>query len=248
MSRRDAAHTETSTLRLATFDVGKKNFAHYVEDVALAGPRSVFLVEEKYNTLPKARRRRVKGPVSPEMANVLEAVCLSGTTVHHGVVDLRADQTAKHLDLSTRDNLFVHLESLRALWDTCDVIAIEQQYFSTFTPKGRKGPKTEANIDAIKLAECCYAWFRLAYPDVEVMFYGAQFKTQILGAPDGLSKYQRKKWAVDKAKTVLALRGETGVLEQLHALKRVTKQKLDDVADCLVMAQALKFQRMVACT
>lgn len=236
-----------ATLRLATFDIGRKNFAHCVEDVALDGERSIYAAEQKYKHLPKPRRRRVKGPVSSEMQDILDAVCRAGRTVRHGVVDLRADPESKRLDLPTRDNLYAYLASLRAVWATCDVIAIEQQYFSTYTPKGRKGPKTEANIDAIKLAECCYTWFRTNCPDAELFFYGSQFKTQILGAPQTLTKPQRKKWSVGKMWEILELRGESAVAEELAELKRAKKQKLDDIADCLVMAQALKFQKMVAC-
>ena len=235
------------TLRLATFDIGRKNFAHYVEDVALDGPTSILAVEETYARLPKDRRRRVKGPTSTEMAAVLRAVCRAGTTVHRGVTDLRADPANKKLDLPTRANLFAYLATLKPLWATCDVVAIEQQYFSTFTPKGRRGRKTEANIDAIKLAECCYSWFRIAFPALELLFYGAQFKTQILGAPPSLTYHQRKKWAVAKMEEILVQRGEAAVLAALHDLRRTRKQKLDDVADCVVMAQAFKFQRMVAC-
>ena len=96
------------------------------------------------------------------------------------------------------------------------------------------------------------SWFHgdlieIAFPALELLLYGAQFKTQILGAPPSLTYYQRKKWAVAKMEDILALRGEGAVLAALHELRRTRKQKLDDVADCVVMAQAIKFQKMVAC-
>ena len=234
-------------LRLATFDIGRKNFAHHVEDVALEGKDAIFSLETRYASLPRQLRRRVKGNMSPQISELLRLVCTSGTTVHQDVVDLRANPECKKLDLPTRNNLFTYLNRLFSLWQTYDLFIIEQQYFSTFTPKGRRGKKTEANIDAIKLGECCYAWFQIKFPLAEILFYGSQNKTQILGAPNSLSKYQRKKWAIGKMGELMELRGETKRLERLRQVKKRTRQKLDDVADCVVMAQAYKFQKMVAC-
>ncbi len=185
--------------------------------------------------------------MTSQISDLLRLVCKSGSTIHQDVVDLRADPECKKLDLPTRDNLFSYLQSLTPIWKSCDLFIIEQQYFSTFTPKGRRGKKTEANIDAIKLGECCYAWFRLKFPRAETLFYGSQNKTQILGAPRSLSKYQRKKWAIEKMGEIMELRGENAILNRLRKKNKKKKQKLGDVADCVVMAQAYKFQKMVAC-
>ena len=234
-------------LRLATFDIGRKNFAHHIEDVTLEGPDAIFSLENRYGSLPRQQRRRVKGEMLPQISDLLRLVCISGSTVHQAVVDLRADPECKKLDLPTRDNLFSYLQSLSRMWRSCDIFVIEQQYFSTFTPKGRRGKKTEANIDAIKLGECCYAWFRIKFPRAETLFYGSQNKTQILGATGSLSKYQRKKWAIEKMGAIMERRGETEILTRLRQTNKKKRQKLDDIADCVVMAQAYKFQKMVAC-
>lgn len=235
-------------LRIAAIDIGRKNFAHHVEDVLLTGSQGIFELEEDYARLPRSLKRRVGGPISDEITALLDRVCQSGKTVHQDVVDLRADPTIKKLDLATRDNLFGYLQRLNSLWKTCDLVVIEQQYFSTFTPRGRRGKKTEANIDAIKLAECCYSWFRIRFEpeELELVFYGAQNKTKILGAPPSLSKYQRKAWAISKLKQLLSSRDEGPVWSALLERKKKTKQKLDDIADCVVMTQAFKFQKMVA--
>ena len=195
-----------SMLRIATVDIGRKNFAHHVEDVLLTGPHGIFQLEADYARLPRLRKRRVQGPLSSEISALLDRICRSGTTVHQDVVDLRADPPLKKLDLTTRNNLFLYLNTLLSLWKTCDLVVIEQQYFSTFTPRGRRGKKTEANVDAIKLAECCYSWFRITFSpeELELVFYGAQNKTKILGAPPSLTKHQRKKWAVVKMQDVLS--------------------------------------------
>ena len=215
-------------LRLATFDIGRKNFAHHIEDVTLEGPDAIFSLENRYGSLPRQQRRRVKGEMLPQISDLLRLVCISGSTVHQAVVDLRADPECKKLDLPTRDNLFSYLQSLSRMWRSCDIFVIEQQYFSTFTPKGRRGKKTEANIDAIKLGECCYAWFRIKFPRAETLFYGSQNKTQILGAPGSLSKYQRKKWAVEKMGAIMELRGETAILNRLRKTNKKKRQNQFD--------------------
>ena len=62
-------------LRLATFDIGRKNFAHHVEDVALEGKGAIFSLEKRYASLPRQLRRRVKGEVSPQISELLHLVC-----------------------------------------------------------------------------------------------------------------------------------------------------------------------------
>lgn len=233
-----------ATLRIASFDIGRKNFAHYVEDVRLTGPGGINELEKRYKALPKTKRRRVKGVLEGEIREIVADVCMTGTSVHHGVVDLRANPENKKLDVPTRFNLFSYLKSLQHVWATCDVIAIEQQYFSTFTPRGRKMPKTEANIDAIKLAENCWSFFALMCPPSVLFFYGSSNKTKIMGAPLRLSSYQRKRWAVVKMKEILGCRSETALLAELETLKK-SGQKLDDISDCVVMTQAIKLQKMV---
>ena len=114
-------------LRIAAIDIGRKNFAHHVEDVLLTGSQGIFELEEDYARLPRLLKRRVGGPLSSEITALLDRVCQSGKTVHQDVVDLRADPTFKKLDLATRDNLFGYLQHLYSLWKTCDLVVIEQQ-------------------------------------------------------------------------------------------------------------------------
>ena len=45
----------------------------------------------------------------------------------------------------------------------------------------------------------------------------------------------------------MELRGEAAILNRLRQTNKKKRQKLDDIADCVVMAQAYKFQKMVAC-
>jgi len=225
-------------IRVAAFDIGWKNFAHSVEDIPLFGREGIFALEERYKkVVPAVRRKTKNGQESAHVKAVIEGVIMCGKTLDQNVVNLCAnDPEAKRLTISARYALFSYLDSLKSLWSSCDLFIIEQQYFSTFT-RGRTR-KCEANIDAIKLGENTFAWFALYYPRKKVEFYGARYKTQVLGAPKGLSKYHRKKWAVNKMLEIMKMRGE-------GPPRIAKKRKLDDVADCVLMTQAYKFHRMV---
>jgi hypothetical protein len=146
--------------------------------------------------------------------------------------------------MDVRRALFSHLEKFRSLWDICNVFVIEQQYFNTFTPKGRKTRGTEANVKAIKIAEGVLAWFLINYPEREIEYFGSQYKTQMLGAPDKLNKPQRKKWSVEKTITDFERLGKDKELEHLRKRKK-QKQKLDDMCDAYVQCQAYKFRFLI---
>ncbi len=233
-----------TSIWIANFDIGTKNHAYYVERTIA----EVFLrLERKYHSLPKPLQKRVKSTNNKQIDDILHDLYLSGERVAMGVHDIRSIREKNAvLDNETRLNLFTHLDSLRELWTRCHIIVIEQQYFSTFTGKGKKAPGASggANINAIKVAEATLAWFLINYPEKEIISFGAQYKTQILGAPAGLSKPQRKKWSEAKAKDILEERKDEDGLEQMRKGKR-GGQKQDDVADCITMCQAYKFRHLV---
>ncbi len=269
----------TDKIRIASFDIGKKNFAQYIED---ANVNTLLRLEKKYNALPKSLQRRVKGPMNSKILEILDEVYISGKRIHTGVYDLRADQTSNKLDNPTRLNILQHLERYRELWDTCDIFIIEQQYFKTWNGRSKRSAGTEANIDAIKIGEGVLMWFLNEYPFKTIEYFGSQNKTQILGAPWRMKKNQRKKWAEKKTREIYVSRGDYGMTElfaladrifrkRLNTEERIRnyfdtypkncsedcrvlaeklvreRQKLDDIGDACVQAQAFKFRSMVAC-
>jgi hypothetical protein len=139
------------------------------------------------------------------------------------VYDLRGDKTSDILDMSVRKNLISHLERFTHLWNDCDGVIIEQQYFATFNQRGGRGSKTEANIDAIKIAEGTLIWFMSNYPTTEIMYFGSTYKTQMLGAPI-LKENERKKWAIEKAKEIYKERGDENAIA-LYDLSITVKGK-----------------------
>lgn len=265
--------------RIASFDVGKVNFAQYVEDV---DTDKVLKLEEKYKKLPKKFKRRVRGPMNSLISELLEEMYLTGTRIQTGVYDLREDKESKKLDLQTRVNIILHLNKYMWVWDKCDVFVIEQQFFKTWGRRGKKSKGgSEANVDAIKVAEAIMTWFLVEYPSKTVIYFGSSNKTLMLGAPCGLGDNKRKKWAIQKTRDIYEKRNDYDMIELFKLSDRIyrkhlnkeekiqgfidsyqgksddgkylakrlvrERQKLDDISDACLQAQAFKFKTMVGC-
>lgn len=232
---------------IASFDIGKKNFAFYVEEV---NEKFLEKLSEYYWNLPKKMQRKVKGPMNKEVSKILFNLCKKAKCIDFGVFDIRQDKESNDLDIATRRNMHNLLESYRELWDACDIIIIEQQFFNTWSGKKRvkKTPGSGANVDAIKLAECCLNWFLLNYDEsISIDYFSATFKTQVLGAPDKQTKTERKKWAIQKGRSILESRGDWESIEYINAGTNYLgkKQKQDDIYDCVIMTQAYKMRNLV---
>ncbi len=233
-------------IRIVSFDIGKKNFAFYAEDCS---SELMLKLSKYYSSLPKKQQRKVKGPMNEKIEGILQKIYKDGKRVEGGmgVFDIRENKESNDLDMQTRINMHVLLESYEWLWDTCDVILIEQQYFNI--SGGRRSQGSGANVDAIKLAECCANWFLIKYGLFkDISYFGAMFKTQILGAQDKMTKTQRKKWAISKGKEIFESRGDNEGIEFLDTRINSAgrRQKQDDVYDCVLMNQAYKFRKFIS--
>jgi hypothetical protein len=228
-------------LRTAHFDIGTKNFAFYVED---ADKATLTDLKERYHSLPKKNRRRIKGPMNDDIEAILDDLYTNSTTVEARVNNVRVDAEDASFTIDTRKSLFQYLTKYKQLWSTIDTFVIEQQFFNTFTMRGKKKGGTEANVTAIKVAECLVSWLLIHYPTANISFFGSQFKTQTLGCPDKTPKPQRKKWSTAKGREILERRKETDIISKFDTLASVG-QKLDDVCDCIIQCQAWKFREMV---
>jgi hypothetical protein len=259
-------------IELASFDIGKNNFAQYVEVFNLG---ELMNCSQKYFGLSGKERRKTKGKVTPEIKNLLDRVYLSGRRKEIGVFDFQENFGGnRKLDNATRKELIKHLSSYSHLWRTCDIVIVEQQYTNRF------GAKSGINMDAINMGEGLKMWFLDHYPEIAVLTFGSQYKTQILGAPYGLTKPQRKKWATEKTLEIFKMRNDqqaimlyelrekilrkrmnteekiqsyliefSGCQEDIiYMANRILrfKQKLDDISDVVVQAQAYKYRIFVA--
>lgn len=234
---------------VASFDIGIKNFAQYVEEISDESVEKLKQLSKKYHeTVPSALKKRVKTILTPEIHEILEELFLCGERIEMGVYDLSNGDEDHDFDIDTRRTIFTHLLKFKEIWDKCDMFMIEQQYFNmtTFGPSGAKKTKGgDANVRAIKIAENVASWFLINYPEKKLIFFGSQYKTQTLGAEDGMTKPQRKKWSVEKAIDIFTKRKDEYALDFMKRSKKIAKQKQDDMCDAMIQFQAYKFKEFI---
>jgi len=229
------------TLRICSFDIGIVNFAQYIESVKI---KEILRLVGHYQSLPaKIRNERI--PKSSALIDIRDAVCLIGRRKSFGVYNLDpvGEKNPPYTNL-TRKEVIAHLERHKSKFDKCDVFVIEQQYFSTFS-FGRRKNGTEANVKAIKVAECVHTWLEINYPFKIINTFPSMNKTQILGAEPKLTKAQRKTWAVKKSRSIYQDRNDQSSINRYDSYKK-SKQKQCDVSDAMLQCQAYKF-RMLVC-
>ena len=224
---------------LASFDIGKKNFSFYIEELdtsILTG-----LVD-----LPKRSRYVADGSPAADFAELLREVCTAGKRILLENTDLTTGcDPSAYLDIEVFHNMTKLLDSYKEYWDQCDIILLEKQM--SF---GKRH-----NTMALKLGQHCWSYFALRYGrEKELIEFPAYHKTQVLGAAKkrsvtkkGLVRYKaidkpaRKKWCIAKGLEILDDRGD----EEGANLVRGSKKK-DDMCDVICQLQAFKYLRFVA--
>ena len=216
---------------IASFDIGKKNFAFCVEEVDVSELHA-------YENIPVKFRYNADGTPSPDMKVLLSKICKNGKIITFLNSDL-TDGCApgKYLDPETFHNMTDLLDSYQKYWDKCSVFVIEQQM---------DFGKMKRNSMALKLGQHCYSYFCFQYGRFRTIIdFPAFHKTQVMGAPKipgkgkrwkSMSKPHRKKWSVEFAKEILLARGDDENMKELTG-----KKKRDDLADVLVQLQAFKY-------
>ncbi len=206
-----------ASLRVAAIDPGKRNFAFAV---------LCFQMEGCEIRLPKKKDRYLpSGEPSAAFLAALDQVWKLPYSVEAlENVELQSGDKGAHVGNDTLRCLTRVLDNHVALFDLCDIILIEKQM----------GFGKAHNTLGLRIAQHCLSYFLIRYDSFkEVQEYPAYHKTQILGAPKGLSKPQRKKWSVEKAKEVLGMGKASAVLDKWASFK-----KRDDVSDCVCMCFA----------
>lgn len=220
------------TLRIASFDIGKVNFAQCIEET---DEHLLEKLSEKYHNLPKKLQRRIKGPFTPEIKEILDELASCSKITHFGVFDLRYDKESNNLDVKTRLNIIKHLESFDYLWEDCDIIIIEQQYFNALGRRKNNGTIEKAggvNADALKIAEIVMAWFLMMHPTKEIISYGSRFKTEILGSPKEINtKEKRKKWTTQKFQEISESRHDENIIPLFNLINQVKGKRHKTTTD-----------------
>lgn len=217
-------------MRIASFDIGKKNFA--------------FLIEEfKQTTFEKPKKEyNTNGTPTEELNTILTEIYKNAQVIIYKNSDIteNCDKNLS-LDIQTFYNLNNLLMMYKSEFDLCDTILIERQMFF--------GKQT--NPMAVKLAQHTLSWFSIMYhnnPKI-LVDYNASNKTCILGCEmietlkKGKKSYKtidkpaRKKWSVKKAIEILSIRKDDKMSRELLLIK-----KKDDISDTLLQLQAYKYQ------
>lgn len=236
MSKFNVPEQSPRTIWIASFDIGSKNFAFYVEEMD-----KVSLM--KITNVPKTKRYNDDGTPTKNMQKVLDSVCRNGKTILHINSDLTKNCCkGKTLDPETFHNMTDLLDSYCDYWDKCCCFVVEQQM---------QFGKMKRNPKAMKLGHHCQSYFIFRYGRFkQVLEFPAYHKTQVLGCQKikgkqfkngkyrwkAVDKPTRKKWSVMKATKILEDRGEE---ETINNIK--TKTKKDDLADTLTQLQAFKY-------
>lgn len=219
-------------------DIGYRNFALSVEHVPNAAIKEMV---KEYEKLPKKDRIVERRTHSESVKTIIKKFNKSCENVLLELTDL--NEGVKGLQNSTRVNLANYLESKKDILETCSYIAVEQQFKSG----------TAMNFDAVLLGESCYSWLVVNLPNVDISYTPSRYKTCLLGCPreiiveqpNGLrstrpiEKKDRKKWAVQVAKKIFEMRGDTKSLEYIE------DKKADDVCDCILMTIAFVLKTFV---
>ena len=217
---------------IASFDIGKKNFAFCIEEIDKKVLLKCKLPKNRYNE---------NGTMTNEMKKAMEKVLMNGKTILFKNSDLTENcDKKKTLDTETYYNMYDLLNKYVSYFDYCECIVIERQMMF--------GKQT--NPMAVKLAQHCYSFFVYYYGRFKPVFeYDAYNKTQVLGCEmtpvktkKGKTKYKaidkpaRKKWSVKVCEELLKSRNDTTTLDLFYKLGR----KKDDISDTILQLQAFK--------
>ena len=136
-------------------------------------------------------------------------------------VSLNLDKR-KYLDTRVFLNITDLLDKYKSYWEKMDIILIEQQM---------SFGRNKNNTMALKIAQHCFSYFSINYRNrIQIYEYPSYHKTQVLGAPKGITKVARKKWAIEKAIELFSKRKDDKTIDMISS-----KKKKDDVSDCFLM-------------
>lgn len=222
---------------LASFDIGKKNFSFYIEEVDLNALKQC-------EDVSKTSRYKACGTPTDVFKDTLDQLCSTGKKILLENVDLTIGcDKSKYLDTKTMYNMIDILDQYSEYWEQCDAFVIEKQM--SF---GKRH-----NTMALKLGQHCWSYFAIKYGNVTIEEFPAYHKTQVLGAEKirketkagkvrykAIDKPARKKWCITKALSILNDRGDLDTISLIQA-----SRKKDDLCDVICQLQAYKYLQYV---
>lgn len=117
--------------------------------------------------------------------------------------------------------LFAYLDSIKGLLEKCDFFVVEKQL--------------KANPEAQFVDHAIQSYLTIYYGQFkQLVSFSSKNKTKLFDETK-MTKYQRKKWAIEKAYHVLTVRNDLVALAYLESLS-----KKDDVSDAMCQLDAFK--------
>jgi hypothetical protein len=222
-----------SVIHVASFDIGKKNFAFYIEEFDTS------LFSELENIPDHKFRYNTDGTPTQDFKSIIDRTCTNGKVILYKNVDLTKNvENNTIINPEYYYNMTDVLDEFSDYWDKCHTIIIEKQMAFG----------VQNNIMAIRLGQHCWSYFVCKYGrDKELIEFPAYHKTQVLGAEKvevkstkgvrfkSMTKPKRKKWCIQKAMHIFTIRDDQETLDKMKKTK-----KKDDLADVLCQLQAYK--------
>ena len=223
------------SLWIASFDIGKVNFAFYVEEINLSKLNSI-------KNITKDKRYNPNGTYTPEFEDLMQNyIYQNGNKKLLRNINLTdGTDKDKYFDTDICYNMFDVLDEFQEYWDKVSYVIVEKQM--AFRGK--------INTMALKLGQNCQSYFMMNYGrDLKVIEFPAYYKTTVLGAPQtetktktGKVKFktlgdrERKVWSVKEVFGILSHRNDYETMSEIGEMK-----KKDDVSDVIVQLQAFKY-------
>lgn len=223
-----------NSIYICSFDIGVKNLAFYIEEFF---PDKLLDVMKKSNEIPKTKRRNIKGELNSEFDKVLRGLYKSGKVVFFTKLDVTlGSEKDKYIDPKIFLTTINELDKYSDYFDKCSAIIIEQQM--SFSGMGFRGKRvSKVNTRAIKMGQHIFSYFSLIYMGTKLIFeFPSYYKTTILAEKKKMKDKERKTWSIIEAERLLMIRNDFNSIKKLDTFK-----KRDDIADCIVQAQAWKF-------
>lgn len=227
---------------IASFDIGKKNFAFCIEEIKVDELNEIRGHKNKSESDDRTKKEKIEryykdGTATAEFNNVLHQVYRSGHLILLDNVDLTYNcDNDQYIDPRLFVNMNHELGKYKDYWNKCTSIIIEQQM----------GFGKKRNYMALKLGQHCFSYFVFHYSNFKTIIeFPSYHKTKVLGAPKKISKYQRKIWAVQKAMEIMACRMDVSETEEEFEKLVLSRRKADDMSDVIAQLQAFKFLTFV---
>src|SRR3989344_7145251 len=147
---------DPNLIQIASFDIGIKNFAFYIEE---------FDQNKLESIVPCAKNNKfhIKGGITDEYQNILKQIYLNGKTILHKNINISIEnaepkkENKKYLDPKVFLNLTKVLDEYSSYFDKCSLFLIEQQM------SFGAGKFAKINTRAIKVGQHTFSYFTIRY-------------------------------------------------------------------------------------